>query len=200
MPTDDDLADQLVGFLTGDEAARCQLVPRLTPWLYRRAKVLAPPDFEARGLLDDVVSHTWELLLRRRPDAFDPARGGPIGYIASLLRTSVRDIRDLHRRAGGPVRHYEVDEPCQRPALESPPGAKRPAPDVLHDKVFSEMDSLLDLEASLNGFSGHLVAAVKRIGFEDMTMVTTARDVHATRFALKRQLSKWATAAELAVA
>jgi DNA-directed RNA polymerase specialized sigma24 family protein len=196
VSTDDDLAELLTRSLAGDEAARCRLYTRLDPWLHRRAKLLSPPDFESRGLLDDVASHAWELLLRRRPGAFDPGRGGPVAYLVGVLRTAIRDIRDSEARVTGPVRRYTGTGPAGAQHLADRRGIRRRDPDALDDR-FDDVAGLVDLDASLAGYPNSLATAVKLIGLDDMTIVATATNVGSSRFALKRHLSNWATAVEL---
>lgn len=173
-----DLPGLLAGFLAGDPNAREALPRRIDAPIRRITKRLSPHDFPRRGLVDDVVSRTWELLLRRPEGSFDPTRGNALSYVETIVRTAVRDIRNQHRVPVGRPRDYTPNETNARPC---PP---RPRTHTL--------DSTVEFRDALERQLGHgnpLHAAAMLVALDDTTMTLAATAVGVTRFSLSRRLA-----------
>lgn len=169
--------DLLVRFLAGDVQARTTLPSLISATLRAHARRLSPADFSRRGLLDDVVSHTWELLMQRPAGAFEPARASAETYLATIVRTAVRDIRSQSGYEVGPRRRY-----AERCDTDSP---SRVSIRECH------LQSPVDLDDTMTRLLGHntdLLRAARMIAFHHATGTTAARVVGITRFTLVRKL------------
>lgn len=170
-----DLASLLARFLEGERDARRDLPVVAGSDVRRLALVLAPATFCARHLVDDVVNRTWELLLRRGPGSYDSARGTPQAYIATVVRTAVRDVRQQNRFDVGPSRRYrgsELDPPAATPRTSL----------AWTDDI--DLDGVLQ---SVLGSCPEALAAARLIAFEDATLTSAALAVGLTRFSLHRR-------------
>lgn len=186
-PSDDPHAGLLTGFLDGDARSQLRLVQQLGPWLARLAERMAPHDFRTRGLIDDVVNRTWELLVRRPAGAFDPTRGTAKMYLTGLLRNAVRDVRDASRRVVGPARDYTVLD-LTDDASQKSRSAILAAGSL--DKSFDTVDNMLWLD-SIRADS-EVGRAVTALAFTDEPFNAVAEAVGLSRFVLKRRLVRWA--------
>lgn len=180
-----DTSTLLSAFLAGDAAARDELPRVLRREVEHLAASIASSDLRRRQLVDDVVGRTWELLLRRQAGSFDPLRGSPLAYMATIVRTATRDVRaqnayDVRRSRDY---RYDVDLTPQR-TLEAQPSVPAFDGEV-------EVDDLLqhaynDDVAALRG--------ARLIAFDDEALSAAAVQVGLTRFALKRRLATWSDA------
>ncbi len=190
-PTDDDLSALLMAFLQADEHARNELPARVDQPLRRRASRLMPPNFDGRQLVDDVISRTWELLLRKPAGSFDPSRGTPLVYLSTVLRTAMRDVRDENAQVVTRARDYSSDGvDTGNLAAIDPHAASR---------EFDLVDQGVDLAAALVAAPPSVREAVTLIAFGDITMISAATTVGMSRFSLKRRLHRWAAEADLAM-
>jgi hypothetical protein len=169
--------------LAGDAAARDELPRRLRRDVEALAAAIASSDLRRRQLVGDVVGRTWELLLRRRPGSFDPARGTPLAYIATVVRTATRDVRNQNLYDLRRSRDYR-DDIDLTPAPST--GLHRPA--AAFD---GEVDDLL---RQAYGDDPSALQGARMIAFDDATLSVAAADVGLTRFALKRRLVTWSGA------
>jgi hypothetical protein len=176
-------SDLLCAFLAGDAAARNELPRRLRRDVEALAAAIASSDLRRRQLVDDVVGRTWELLLRRRPGSFDPARGTPLAYIATVVRTATRDVRNQNLYDVRRARDYR-DDVDLAPAPGR--GVHRPAP-----AFDADVDDLLQ---QAYGDDAAALRGARLIAFHDATLSVAAADVGLTRFALKRRLVTWSAA------
>lgn len=140
---------------------------------------LAPRDFASRGLTEDVVSHALELICRRPPGHFDPKRGSVEGYLSSIVRTAIRDVRDENQFTIGRRRDYQ--------------GQLTPAAERTVVEPSCELDSNVELVTELgrrlDGYPDLMIGAVA-ITFHGHTVVDAAAAAGVTRFQLLRQLAR----------
>ncbi len=178
-----DLHETLPAFMAGDPEARATLPVILHPRLKARARALAQ-DLADRGLVDDVVSRTWELLLSKSAGSYDPKRSAPMTYVNTIARTAVRDIRSTSKTVVRSVRDYtEIDIDLTEPI------------EPLTDGGLPAVDDAVDLESRLAALGCRARVAARLIAYEGAPLTTAAERVGLSRFALKRQLTNWATAA-----
>lgn len=185
MPPADDaeLCTLLTAFLQADEHARDALPLQIDHALRRTAFRFMPPGYDGRRLVDDVISRTWELLLRKPAGSFDPARGTALAYLATVVRTAVRDVREENAHVVARARDY------------SSPGVSRRDHAVERRLIWAEVeviDEVVDLATALQELPPAVRPAVPLIAVQDSTMVDAAVAVGMTRFALKRRLQRWA--------
>lgn len=93
----------LSAFLDGHPDARDQMPRFYHDRLLGLARRIAP-DLDEQDLAEDAVQRTWELLLRKRPDSFDPDRGSAIAYLTGVLLNAANDVRAEHAPPGEPTR------------------------------------------------------------------------------------------------
>ena len=153
----------------------------------RIALRVAPRDFRSRDLIDDVVSHALELLYRRPIGHFDPDRGSAEDYLALIVRTSVRDVRDENQVT--PARRRDYTE-------QSLDDVVRPPVEPTYE-LESDLALELDLADRLAG-RPELMIAVTSIAFDDLTVVDAAAGSGMTRFQVVRQLRRLFDRRELA--
>lgn len=178
-----DLHETLSAFMAGDPEARATLPVLLHRRLKARARDLAQ-DLAGRGLVDDVVSRTWELLLRKPAGSYEHERSAPMTYINTIARTAVRDVRSTSQTMLRSVRDCtEIDIDLTEPI------------EPLIDGGFSAVDAAIDLESRLAALKPRARLAARMIAYEGVPLTTAADRVGLSRFALKRQLAGWATAA-----
>ncbi|MHB8671993.1 MAG: RNA polymerase sigma factor [Acidimicrobiales bacterium] len=178
-----DLHQTLSAFVAGDPEARAKLPALIDRRLMSRARALAP-DLVKRALVDDVVSRTWELMLTKPAGSYDPERSAPLTYVNTIARTAVRDVRSTNQTVVRAPRDYseiEIDL------------AERTGP--LSDGEIPAMDDDIDLERRMAALSPRAREAARMIACDGTPLVTAAERVGLSRFALKRQLTRWATAA-----
>jgi DNA-directed RNA polymerase specialized sigma24 family protein len=177
-----DLHQTLSAFVAGDLEARAKLPRLIDRRLTGRAKALAP-DLVKRALVDDVVSRTWELVLTKPAGSYDPVRSAPLTYINTIARTAVRDVRSTNQTMVRAPRDYsQVDIDL---ADQTEP---------VTDGGILAVDDAIDLECRMAALGPRARAAARMIANEGMPLVTAAEHVGLSRFALKRQLARWATA------
>jgi hypothetical protein len=182
-----DLSATLCAFLEGEATARDQLPRMLKRDLERLAGAIASDDLRRRSLVPDVIGRTWELLLRRGPGSFDPSRGTALAYVASIVRTACRDVRQQNSFELRRSRDYSGE-------TESLPVASR-TPQAIMDVV-----AVSDLLARAFGDDTEAQTAARLIAFYDATLSTAAEAVGVSRFVLKRRLSLWSAGKHLLVA
>lgn len=177
----DDASTLLCAFLAGEPTARDEFPRVVARDVERLAAAIASHDLRRRQLICDIVGRTWELLLRRRPGSFDPERGTPLAYIATIVRTATRDVREQNVYDVRRSRDYGDDANL----TPSPSNQDARAPVTDFD---TEVDDLLqwaygDDRAALRG--------ARLIAFHDALLSAAAAEVGLTRFALKRRLATW---------
>jgi hypothetical protein len=92
---DDPLASLLITFLQGDPQIREELPSLIHKKLISSARCFVPSE-----LAEDAVQQMWLLLLRKKPDSFDPSRVSAWKYLQQLLRTGARDVRTSYTPPG----------------------------------------------------------------------------------------------------
>jgi DNA-directed RNA polymerase specialized sigma24 family protein len=178
-----DLHQTLSAFMAGDPEARAALPVLLHDRLKARARALAQ-DLSDRHLVDDVVSRTWELVLSKPAGSYHPQRSAPMTYLNTIARTAVRDVRSTSQTVVRSVRDYtEID--IDLPDLIEP----------LTDGGLAAVDDAIDLESRMAALGPRARVAARMIAYEGAALTTAAERVGLSRFALKRQLTSWATAA-----
>jgi DNA-directed RNA polymerase specialized sigma24 family protein len=176
-----DLADKLSAFLDADAEARHELPVLLESRLRLRARAIAPRDFGPRGLLDDVTSRTWELLLSKPAGSYDPRRSGPMTYVSTVARTAVRDVRAANMVVLRSPRDYTDVDVNLAASTEG-----------MSDGGLASVPDSVDLEAAMDGLGEQARIAARMIAYEDAPLSRAAKRVGLSRFALKRQLQAWA--------
>lgn len=173
-PTSSDLSPVITAFLEGHRPD--QNVAKILTTISGLAPRIATRDLVKRGLLEDVVSRTVELLLRRPAGHFDSSRGTGETYLATLVRTAVRDVRAESQWAIGHRRDYsEVTV------------------EIIDDEETCELESdvalLTHLNDRLNGAPG-LVVGASLIAIDDFSVVSAAAAVGLSRHQLVRGLHR----------
>lgn len=179
MPTTSSDLASLVTHLQNRTTDHLDGLDALLRRLRALARRLAPRDFAARGLLDDVVSRALELTCRRPQGHFDPERGSVDGYLSSMIRTAVRDVRDENQITVGRRRDYQ-----DQPAVATGKVAKEST---------CELDSNIHLITELHQRLGNhpdLMIGALAIAFQADTVVDAAAAAGITRFQLTRKLAR----------
>ena len=115
-----DVQDLMEAVIKGDASAFSALYDRLAPLVLGVSVRVLRDRAEAEEVLGDVFLDLW-----RRPDRYDPGRGGIEGYLVTLARTRAIDrLRARSRRTG-----RETDVSTAGPA---------PGPDPLEGAVAGE--------------------------------------------------------------
>jgi hypothetical protein len=183
----------LVDALAGDERARGQLFENGERLVHKMA-VDADEGLRRRGLSGDVVSRTFELLLKRPAGHFDPTRGTVQSYLRSVVATAARDVRAENVEPGVRTRDYwpawdEQPEPGDR--TWNTHQLRTSAPEPSTDYGLARVDTEVSIDQTRVDSS--LVKAARLIGFDDANMVEAAELTGVNRFMLKRALVVWAT-------
>jgi hypothetical protein len=190
--TDEELIE---GFLAGDPAARAELPRRFGDQLLAMVRVL-DRSLARRGLDEDVVQHVYLLLLTRPLDHFDRTRcDGVGGYLKSMVRLAVRDIRVQHAPPGARTREWASESDREEAMSQAvvrhgeplvDDAAAELAEDVALARVVSK--TIIDHVSSsapawLPGLLGLIV--------EGLTITEAAVAVGQSRFAVRRALCRW---------
>lgn len=184
----------VTGFLAGDLQARESLPRDLGETLLKIAGEIAP-DLKERGLAEDVVQETLQLLLARPAGHFDPDRGSPWAYLRQMVRLAARDVRAKEAPAGAP-RRPKRDENGE-PAAVLPP---LPLQDALitdnatedfEDRVLAAIGAATFIDATPSEAPTWLSMALS-LAVEGLTVTETADALKISRFALRRALNRWA--------
>ncbi len=200
--TDDDaLASSLVTFLRGDPQIREEL-----PTLIHKMLVSSARRFIPGELAQDAVQQMWLLLLRKKPDSFDPSRVSAWKYLQQLLRAAARDVRAAYTPPGHRTR------PCKdadgkmiknSPVLSLDSALSAEDDDVentLYELIadtqdpFGAVDAKLDAEMLLNKahilISQPVSAALSWMYEHDAGLEESAAHFGLTRFQLRRGIRR----------
>lgn len=192
----------LLAFLDRHPDARDQLPRHLARRLPPLARRIAP-DLAEQGLEEDVVQRMWELLLSKEPDSFNPRFSGAMTYLAAVLRTAATDIRAEHTPPGERTRLYKRATRRERKTY-----ARRLLADYGEDPdampwelVADPCDDIAALECRLHAVEilalaqrtapYHALRALRMIARDGKRFNEAARDLHVSRFTLRRWLDQW---------
>jgi hypothetical protein len=207
--SDPDAAD-LSAALGGDAGALTRIVSRYERKLLTRAKHQAP-DLKIFDRTEDAVSRTWELLLKRKPDSFDPDVVRAKTYLYQLLRTAIRDVRAAHATPGQPTRLPAIADDDTESAMTIWPVS---IDDIAEDESNLHVDELVGIEDALERLLDDLVAEdlLRRADLtapvlvsaglhavhDDLLTLTDAADrLGRHRSTLRRAIDRWVTDHEI---
>ena len=197
-------ATDLSAALGGDAEALTRIVSRYQRRLLTRAKHQAP-DLKIFDRTEDAVSRTWELLLKRKPESFDPSAVRAKTYLFQLLRTAVRDVRAAHATPGLPTRLRAIDDDDMESAMTIWPVS---IDDIAEDESNLHVDEFVGVEDTLERLLDDLVAedllrradltapVLVRAGlhgvYDDQRTLTDAADrLGRHRSTLRRAIDRW---------
>jgi hypothetical protein len=201
--TDDDpLASSLIAFLQGDPQIREELPRLIHAKLVSSARRLVPSE-----LAEDAVQQMWLLLLRKRPDSFDPSRVSTWKYLQQLLRTAARDVRTSytppgHRTRprkdadGKIIKNNRVLSLDSALSSEDDDDAENTLYELIADTQdpFDTIDAKLDAEMLLTEMesfvSQPIVAALEWMYDNDARLEESAKHFGLTRFQLHRGIQR----------
>ncbi len=197
LRTEKDVVDPyrvpLSEFLDRNPAALRDAPAVLTPVVRALVNRLAG-DLVGVGLVDDVVSQTFMMLLLPTARHFDPTRGSAARYLYGVVLHATAEIRVQHGAAG--IRRNDrrlrlVQD--ERDSMRSLRRQREPRYEDAADAVCLRVY----VERALGGAPLDLRTAAALLGEHDQNMTEAAEAVRLDRNTLRRRLRAWAATARL---